>query len=81
MKLGGERFRLDLAAGDVLSLEAVTAFEVVCEAGRVWLTEESNGRDVWLTAGERACLSGRGLAVIEAVREARVRVGVPALAC
>ena len=79
MKLGRERFKLDLARGEVLRLEAASSFEVACEEGRVWLTEESNGRDLWLTAGQRARLSGRGLAVLEAVLPARIRVGAPAL--
>jgi hypothetical protein len=79
VKLGRERFQLDLAQGDVLRLEAAGSFEVAVEEGRVWLTEESSSRDVWLTAGQRARLSGRGLAVLEAVHRARVRVGAPAL--
>lgn len=79
MKLGRERFGLALAQGEVVRLEAAGAFEVVCEEGRVWLTEESNARDVWLTAGQRAQLSGRGLALVEAVRRARIRIGAPAL--
>jgi hypothetical protein len=78
VKLRLERVRLDLAAGDVVRLEAAGAFEVACEEGRVWLTEESNRRDVWLTAGQRARLAGRGLTILEAVHRARVRVAAPA---
>ena len=80
MRLQREHLRLDLAAGEVLRLEAAGAFEVACDEGRVWLTEESSDRDVWLTAGQRAMLTGRGMAVLEAVHRARVRVGAPALA-
>ena len=80
MKLQREHLRLDLAAGEVLRLEAAGAFEVACDEGRVWLTEESSDRDVWLTAGQSAMLTGRGMAVLEAVHRARVRVGAPALA-
>ena len=79
MKLEGERFRLDLSPGEVLRLESAGAFEVACEEGRVWLTRESDGRDVWLLAGQCARLGGRGLAVLEAVQRARTRFGVPAL--
>jgi ferric-dicitrate binding protein FerR (iron transport regulator) len=79
VKLERERFRLDLAAGELLRLEAASAFEVACEEGRVWLTEESNERDVWLIAGQRARLTGRGMTILEAVHRARIRVGVPAL--
>ena len=79
MKLGRERFKLDLAKGEVLRLESQGGFEVACEEGRVWLTEGCGGRDVWLTAGQRTRLSGCGLAVLEAVHGATIRIGAPAL--
>jgi len=79
VKLGRERIGLDLAQGDLVRVESAGAFEIACEEGRVWLTEESNARDVWLTAGQCARLSGRGLALVEAVRRARIRIGAPAL--
>ena len=78
MRLERDRFRLELAAGELVRLEAPGAIEVWCEAGRVWLTEEESARDVWLTAGQRATLAGNGLALLEAVRDARVyMVGPP----
>jgi hypothetical protein len=79
VKLDAKRFGLELAQGEVLRLESASAFEVACEEGRVWLTEERNARDIWLTAGQCARLSGRGLALVEAVRRARIRIGTPAL--
>lgn len=79
MKLGAERFGLELAQGEVVRLEAAGTFEIACEEGRVWLTEESNARDWWLTAGQCARLSGRGLALVEAMRHARIRIGAPLL--
>jgi hypothetical protein len=79
VKLGSERFDLEIAQGEVVRLESACAFEIACDEGRVWLTEESNARDVWLTAGQRARLSGRGLALVEAVHRARIRIGAPAL--
>jgi ferric-dicitrate binding protein FerR (iron transport regulator) len=79
VKLDHERFGLDLAQGDLVRLESAGAFEVACEEGRVWLTEEANDRDMWLTAGQCARLSGRGLTLVESVRHARIRIGAPAL--
>ena len=79
VKLGAERFNLDLAQGEVLRLESADGVEVAVDEGRVWLTEESNARDVWLTAGQRARISGRGLALVEAVLHARIRIGTPAI--
>ena len=79
MKLGRERFGLELSQGELVRLESEGTFEVACDEGRVWLTEESSERDVWLIAGQCARLSGQGLALIEAVRRARIRIGAPAL--
>ena len=79
MKLERERFRLELSPGEVLRLETAGAFEVAVEEGRVWLTRENDGRDVWLLAGQCARFGGHGLAVLEAVQRARIRVGVPGL--
>ena len=75
MKLDGDHFSLDLAQGELLRLESADGVEVAVDEGRVWLTEEANGRDVWLSTGQRARLSGRGLALVEAVRHARIRIG------
>jgi hypothetical protein len=79
VKLGAERLGLEIAQGEIVRVESAGSFEVACEEGRVWLTEENNGRDVWLTAGQCARLSGRGLALVEAVRRARIRIGTPPL--
>ena len=75
MKLERARFRLELAAGELLRLDGAGTVEVACESGLVWLTEERDTRDVWLEAGERATLAGRGLAVLEAVQATRLTIG------
>ena len=74
MKLERDQFRLELAAGELLRLEAPGTFEVSCEEGRVWLTEERSARDVWLTPGQCARVAGRGLALLEAMLPARIVV-------
>lgn len=66
--------RIGLAAGEVLRLESAAGLEVACEAGRVWLTEEAQAGDTWLTPGCRARLTGRGLAVLEATVPASLRL-------
>lgn len=40
--------------------------------GSVWITEESNPRDVVLGSGQRFRLSGRGLAIVEAFSDASI---------
>ena len=67
-------FDLALAPGELLRLDAAHAVEVRCEAGRLWITEEAQARDVWLRAGERATVAGRGVAVVEAAEPSRLRI-------
>jgi hypothetical protein len=64
----------DLARGELLRLDAWPGVDVCCDAGRVWITQERDARDVWLNAGESVHLAGRGLALLEADLSARVRV-------
>jgi hypothetical protein len=64
-----------LAAGELLTLEQPRGVEVMVEAGRLWITEESRSEDIWLEPGQRACLAGDGLAVIEAMNASRVCIG------
>ena len=65
---------LALARGEVLRLDAGRGVEVACDSGRLWITQERDPRDLWLTAGERIHLTGRGLALLEADRDAHVRI-------
>ena len=65
---------LALASGETLRLAAARGFEVACEAGHLWITEEAQPADVWLAPGQRVRLVGDGLAVLEAKGEARVRI-------
>jgi hypothetical protein len=65
---------LELAAGETLRLAAPRGLEVACEAGHLWITEESQPDDVWLAPGQRVRLVGTGLAVLEAKGLARMRI-------
>ncbi len=64
----------DLARGELLRLDAAPGVDVSCDAGRVWITQERDSRDLWLNAGESVHLAGWGLALLEADRSARVRI-------
>jgi DUF2917 family protein len=74
VKLTRETFRIALAAGELLRLDAARGVEVECEVGQLWITEEASRADVWLAAGQRVRLAGRGLALVEAERPSRVRL-------
>lgn len=74
MILDRPAFDLALAPGELLRLDAAHAVEVRCDAGRLWITEEAQPRDVWLRAGERATLAGCGVTLVEATEASRLRI-------
>jgi hypothetical protein len=74
MRLDAPSLRLALGPGELLRLPAPRGLEVRCEAGHLWITEEAQPCDVWLAAGQRVRLVGRGLAVVEAKGDARLSV-------
>jgi len=47
---------------------------VTCLEGAVWITQAGDPRDHILVAGEKFAVNRRGVVLLEAVREARVRV-------
>lgn len=67
-------YHVALAPGELLRLEGPRGLNVTCEAGHLWITEESQPDDVWLAAGQRVALVGEGLAVLEAKGAARLRI-------
>jgi len=74
VRLSSPLLDLALARGELLRLDASCGLEVACDSGRVWITQERDARDLWLTAGQSVRLGGRGLALLEADRQARVRI-------
>jgi hypothetical protein len=63
-----------LAAGEVMRIEHARGIHVRVQSGLLWITEEARNDDVWLRAGEQADLTGRGLAVLEAIGDTQVRL-------
>ena len=74
MRIESPPLRMELPAGELLRLENPRGLRVTCEAGHLWITEESLPEDVWLAAGQRVSLVGEGLAVLEAKGDARLRI-------
>ena len=66
--------RIALARGELLRLDTARGLRVAVESGRIWITQESDPRDVWLAAGESVQLCGAGLSLLEADRHAHVRI-------
>lgn len=71
-------FEFELAPGQAVSFRQLPGWEVEAVGGRLWLTEEAGGGDVWLTPGCRHTVIRPGRTVIEADGALRVRLHPPA---
>lgn len=64
---------LYLAHNAPVRLMSARGVRIVCTAGRVWLTVAGEAGDILLAAGESHLVTGRGLALLEAIGDGRVR--------
>ena len=76
---GGRALSVRLPAGQELRLEDATGWTVVCGAGAVWITQEADARDIFLSAGEGFALDRGGLALVCGCRDAVVSIRPPAV--
>jgi hypothetical protein len=76
--LGVDLFRVRLTAGQELQLHEVAGWTVVCRSGVVWITQETDARDIFLNGGEGFALDRGGLAIVRACRDAMVAIRAPA---
>ena len=67
---------LQLPRGATMRLEAVRGLIVLSRSGRLWLTEQGCGEDVFLHAGDCYTVTGRGRVVIEAEQDASLALQV-----
>lgn len=74
---------------EAVSLPRLPGWTLTAVNSRIWLTEESGGRDVWLQPGDRYLVKGRGRVVVEPwlapdaerLNSARVRLAPPRGSC
>ena len=75
---GPGRFSMRLGAGQELRLHDADGWTVACGGGSVWITQEADVRDVFLSAGERFMLDRDGLALILARQDSVLAIRPPA---
>ncbi|MBL8398253.1 MAG: DUF2917 domain-containing protein [Candidatus Accumulibacter sp.] len=74
----------ELSADTAVSFDRLAGWTVISLTGRLWLTEETGGRDIWLLPGQRHRIVRAGRTVVEswplpgADSSARVRLAPPA---
>lgn len=66
--------RIRLVRGEAVPIHDAAGRTVRAHAGRVWITEENEPRDVVLEAGESFRLVRSGLAVVEAFSDASISI-------
>jgi len=72
MKYESSSGTLSLAGGTLVPFSSVPGKRLRVLSGRVWITEEGNGQDIFLSGGEEIGLASRGLVVIEALASTRI---------
>jgi hypothetical protein len=69
---------IGMAAGGVRRLDGDHRWQaIVCQSGSLWITEADDGQDYVLRAGEMFVIRQPGSVVIEALRDASMRVTAP----
>ena len=69
---------VDLPGGTLIPFPSIPGERLRILYGQVWLTEEGDLNDAFLGQGEEISLQGRGLAVLEAIKPARIEWLKPA---
>lgn len=59
---------LQLQPNRLLRLDAARHAELRVDSGTVWITASGMAGDLFLSAGQRYCVPGEGLVLVEAVR-------------
>lgn len=75
MDLHTTLLRMELERGQTLGLLDACCTSVSVQAGEIWVTQEGDRADYVLGAGERLVLQRDGLAVLQALADARVAIG------
>jgi hypothetical protein len=73
-----DRETISLEARGMHTIVHGAGLSVACRAGAIWLTQEHDGRDITLRAGDTFTLDRDGLAVVYALQEATFSVAVAA---
>ena len=74
MRAHSEGSLVELNAHRLLRIRDGNGLTVSCDAGEIWITQESDLRDIVLVPGERFTLDRTGLALLHPVTDALVRL-------
>jgi hypothetical protein len=72
-----KRVVIELERREMVPVEDARGGRIVCLRGRIWITEYGSTGDIVLEAGESYKISRKGVAVVQALRDARVVLRAP----
>jgi hypothetical protein len=75
--MNSKRIVVELERGALLPLHDGAGATLACLDGDLWITQEHDGQDVLLRAGESLRLARNGRTVVQALSAARVAVEAP----
>lgn len=77
MDVSLEQAEIQLGNGTSIRVINGVGATIACRDGSVWITQDSDPRDVLLRAGDAFTLNRTGLAIIEALDTARIHLEKP----
>lgn len=77
MVLNMNRVVMELEYRSIIPVEVGRGSRIDCVRGSIWITEQGSVDDIVLDAGDSHEFSRSGVAVVQALREARVGLPVP----
>lgn len=78
MIVGMKRVVIELEYRGIVPVADALGTRINCLRGRVWITQHGSQDDVVLEAGESCDISRRGVALVQALADARVALHAPA---
>lgn len=74
-----DRVEISLLPDEILKLErGRRGLQIVCQRGRLWITQVDDGKDTILRCGERFVVSKPGLVLVQSFGEGLVHLTSPA---
>jgi DUF2917 family protein len=80
MELKANTARLELKAGEVVTLDDAVGASVQARLGSVWITEEGDVRDIVLGPGEQRVIARAGRTLIQAMQTSWISIRTKQLA-
>ena len=77
MKISLDDSRVELRPRQILRLDSAKSVRIVCQRGALWVTQNEDLRDVFLSAGASFTLDRDGVALVSALEASSVRLEEP----